>query len=234
VNTLLTSSSTRLNDVKRIGTGLAFILFPLLFVFAFAVHPGLLKPHLLEDEEVILRMHHDALLTFGHVLALFDAAILVAVTLGLMRLLDHTPIGWAGFIGAAVTVLGAIALGAEKGAECLTMSALDTLPESQFTQMMPGLVAIVSKQGWMILIWGVILIAVGISIQAIGLLTTRAVPRWQSALLLTGVWLLGGPDGFEIVNLIGSILLAIALIPMGVGIITNYVPTKHDLAILTN
>lgn len=209
-------SSMVLNDVKRIGTGLAFVLFPLLFVFAFAVHPGLLNPHMLSDEEVILRAHHNALLGFGHVLVLLDAAILVIVTFELMRLLEGSSAAWAGFIGAAVAVLGTVMLAAEKGAECLTMSALDTLPENQFAQTMPGLVAIFSKQGWMILAWGVVLIAIGFAIQAIGLLKTNVIPRWQSALLLIGIWLLGGPDGFEIVNLGGSILLALALVPYGI------------------
>jgi hypothetical protein len=221
MKTTSTVSSTRLNDVKRIGTGLAFILFPLLFVFAFAVHPGLLNPHMLSDEEVILRAHHNTLLGFGHVLVLLDAAILVVVTFELMRLLDHTSAAWAGFLGAIVAVLGAVMLAAEKGAECLTMSALDSLPENQFTQMMPGLVAIFSKQGWMILAWGVVLIAIGFAIQAIGLLKTNLIPRWQSVLLLVGICLLGGPDGFEIVNLGASILLAVALVPYGIQIITK-------------
>ena len=210
-----TFPSVRLNDVKRIGMGLAFILFPLIFVFAFAVHPGLLTPHRLSDTELILRAHHNALLAFGHAMVLFDAAILVPVTIGLMRILDHTKVAWAGFIGAVLTVVSAIALGAEKGAECLTISALDTLPENQFTQMMPGLVAIFSHQGWMILVMGVMLLAVGLTIQAIGLFITNTVPRWQSVLLL-GVWLMGFPDGWESVALIGSVLLAIALIPIGI------------------
>jgi len=217
--TITNKSSKRLSEAKRIGTGLAFILFPMIFVFAFAVHPGLLNPHMLSDEEVVLRMHHNALLTFGHVLVFFDAALLVVVTLRLMRMLERGSAAWAGFIGAAVAILGAVSLGAEKGAECLTMSAIDTLPENLFGQMMPGLVAIVSKQGWMILVWGVVLMAVGLTIQAIGLLTTHAIPRWQSVLLLIGIWLLGGPDGFEIVNLAGSILLAVALVPLGVWIL---------------
>jgi hypothetical protein len=36
-----------LSLTKRIGTGLSFIIFPIVFVFAFSVHPGLLHPHLL-------------------------------------------------------------------------------------------------------------------------------------------------------------------------------------------
>jgi len=38
-----------LNQIKQIGIGLAFIIFPILFVFAFAVHPELLSPHMLRD-----------------------------------------------------------------------------------------------------------------------------------------------------------------------------------------
>jgi hypothetical protein len=218
--TATTVSSTRLNEVKRIGTGLAFILFPLLFVFAFAVHPGLLNPHRLSDAELILRAHQNALLAFGHVLVLFDAAIMVVVTLELMRMLNRGAAAWLGFIGAAFTVLSAIALGAEKGAESLTISALDTLPENQFAQMMPGLLAIFSHQGWMILVMGVVLLAVGLTIQAIGLFITNIIPRWQSVLML-GVWLMGWPDGEEIFALVGSILLAIALIPTGIRIIAR-------------
>lgn len=213
--------SSRLADTKRIGTGLALVLFPLIFAFAFAVHPGLLNPRVLSSQEVVLRMHQNALLTFGHVLVLLDAALLIPVALHLAGLLDRGSAAWAGFIGGGVTVLGAISLAAEKGAESLTMSAQDTLSESQFAQMMPGLVAIVSKQGWMVLVWGVLLMAVGLSILAIALLRTRIIPRWQSALLLIGIRMLGGPDGFEIINLGGSLLLALALVPLGIRLIAG-------------
>ena len=33
-----------LDQIKQIGVGLSFIIFPMLFIFAFAVHPGLLQP----------------------------------------------------------------------------------------------------------------------------------------------------------------------------------------------
>lgn len=44
-----------ISQVEQIGTGAAFILFPLIFIFAFAVHPGLLRPRLLQPEEIIRR-----------------------------------------------------------------------------------------------------------------------------------------------------------------------------------
>jgi hypothetical protein len=219
MTTVAISSPVRpdtLNTVKRIGTGLAFILFPLIFIFAYAVHPGLLSPHILSDLEVIMRAHHNPLLQFGHALDLLDAAFLIVVALEFKRLLEGTPAAWNGLIGSAAAVLGAIMLAAEKGAECLTMSALDTLSEQQFAQSLPALVAIFSKQGLMVLVWGVLLIAVGFVILAIGLLRTNIIPRWQSALLLIGICFLGGPDGVEIINLGAAIVLAIALVPYGV------------------
>ena len=80
---------------------------------------------------------------------------------------------------------------------------------------MPGLVAVFSHEGWMVLVEGVVLVAVGFSIQAIAMLKTNVIPRWQSALLLVGIWMLGWPDGEEIVALAGSILLAVAFVPFG-------------------
>ncbi len=119
-----------LNQIKQIGIGLAFIIFPILFVFAFAVHPGLLKPRLLGPEELILRAHGNELLQFGHVLVMLSTGLLIVVALHFMKLLDRSSAAWAGFIGAVLAILGAIMLAADKGALCLTMSAFDTLPEN--------------------------------------------------------------------------------------------------------
>jgi hypothetical protein len=210
-----------LNQFKRIGTGLSFILFPLLFVFAFAVHPGLLSPRLLGPEELILRAHQNGLLQFGHVLVTLCTALLVVVALHFMKLLDRSSAAWAGMIGAAVAVLGVVILAADKGALCLTMSALDTLPENEFASMMPGLMAMFSFKGWLVLLWGILLIPIGFAIHAIALIKTRAFPRIRSILFLIGVLFVGFPDGAEIINLTASILMAIALVPYGIQIIIN-------------
>jgi hypothetical protein len=210
-----------LNQAKRIGTGLAFIIFPLVFVFAFAVHPGLLNPHLLGPEELILRARNDGLMQFGHALVTLNTALLVVVALHFMKLLDRAAVPWAGFVGAVLAVLGALMLAADKGALCLTMSALDTLPEGGFAQMMPGLLAMFSKEGWLVLLWGILLLPVGFAIQAIALLKSQALPRWQGILFLIGVLLVGTPDGVEIVNLSASILLTVAFVPYGVQMVAN-------------
>jgi hypothetical protein len=209
-------SNVSLQRAGVVGTGLCFIIFPLVFVFAFAVHPGLLHPHLLGPEGLILRAHDAGLLQFGHVLVTLSTALLVVVAVHFMRLLERTSWAWAGLAGAAVGVLGAIFLAVDKGALCLTMTALDTVPAGKFAAMMPGLLAMYSHKGWLVLLWGIVLLPIGFAILAIGLFKTRALPRWQSALFLAGVLLVAFPDGAEIINLTASILMAAALVPYGV------------------
>ena len=209
------------SQVLHIGVGAAFILFPLIFVFAFAVHPGLLKPRLLKPEELIRRARQSQWLHFAHSLVLLNTALLVVMAIHFMKVLSQGSAAWAGLIGGVLAVLGAILLAADKGALCLTMSALDTVPEEEFSAMMPGLRAMFAKKGWMALLWGVLLLPVGAAIQAVGLLQANALPSWQSALFLIGVLLVATPDGLEIINLSASILMAIAMVPYGIQLIVT-------------
>jgi hypothetical protein len=208
-----------LSQILQVGTGAAFILFPLIFVFAFSSHPGLLRPRLLQPEGIIRRARRNKLLQLAHNLVLLSTAPLIVMTIHFMKILGQGSVAWAGLIGAVLAVLGAILLAADKGALCLTMSALDTVPEEKFSAMMPGLLAIFSKKGWMILLWGMLLLPVGFAMQAVGLLQANALPRWQSTLFLIGVLLVGTPDGMEIINLSASILMAAAMIPYGIHLI---------------
>ncbi len=207
-----------LQNVKRVGTGLAFILFPLIFIFAFSTHPGLLTPHFLNSEELIYRAHQNGLLQFGHLLVTLCTSLLIVISLHFMKLLDKSA-GWAGTIGGILAIFGAMILAADKGALCLTMSALDSLTESQFSQMMPGLMAMFSKEGWLVILWGIVFLPIGFAIQAIGLIKTRSIPRWQSILFLIGAILVATPDGVEIINLGASLLMAVSLLPYGIKLI---------------
>ena len=213
--------NSTINNTKRIGIGLSFIIFPLIFVFAFAGHPNLLNPHFLSPEELILRAHTNSLLHLGHALVTLCTGLLVVVALHFMNLQRNKSTEWYGFIGGLLAILGALMLAADKGALCLTMSALDILPENEFEQMMPGLLAMFGKEGWLVLIWGLLLLPIGFVIQAIGLLKSKSLPNWQSLLFLIGVLFIGTPDGVEIINLTAAILLAIAFIPYGIKIMAN-------------
>lgn len=218
----------RLNQTKRIGTGLSFIIFPLVFVFAFATHPNLLSPRFLGPEALILRAHGSDILHFGHALVTLNTALLVVAALHFMSLLNKTKMAWTGFIGGTIAILGSLALAADKGALCLTMSALDTLAEAEFVQMMPGLLAMYAKEGWMVLIWGIMVLPVGFGIQAFVLIRTQVIPRWQSVLFLIGVLFVGTPDGVEIVNLTAAILLTLAFVPYGIQLMGQRSSVEDD------
>ena len=101
------------------------------------------------------------------------------------------------------------------------MSAFDTLPEKVFEQIMPGVMAMFTKKGWLVLLWGTIFLPIGFAIQAIGLLTAHTIPGWQSLLFLIGVLLVAIPDGLEIINLSASVMMAIAFVPFGIQIIAK-------------
>jgi hypothetical protein len=204
-----------LQDGKRLATGLSLVLFPLIFVFAFAVHPGLLNPRFLGPEELILRAHQNELLQFGHLLVTLCTVLLIVSALHFMTLLEKSA-AWAGTIGGSLAVVGAVILAVDKGALCLTMSALDRLSGPQFSQMLPGLLAMFSKQGWLVILWGIVLLPAGFAIQALALIRTRALPRWQGIMFLVGVLFVGTPDGVEIVNLGASLLMAAAMVPYGI------------------
>jgi hypothetical protein len=207
-----------LQNWKRFGTGLAFILFPLIFIFAFSVHPGLLTPHFLNSLQLIYRAHQNGLLQFGHLLVTLCTSLLIVIALHFMKLLEK-PSRWAGTIGGILAIFGAMILAVDKGALCLTMSALDTISESQFSQMIPGLMAMFSKAGGLVILWGIVFLPIGFVIQAIALIKTRSLPLWQSILFLIGAIFIATPDGMEIINLGASILIAVSLIPYGMKLI---------------
>jgi hypothetical protein len=138
-----------------------------------------------------------------------------------MNLQKNKSTEWYGFIGGVLAILGALMLAADKGALCLTMSALDNLPEDEFGQLMPGLLAMFGKEGWLVLTWGLLLLPIGFVIQTVGLLKSKSLATWQSILFLVGVLFIGTPDGVEIINLTAAILLGIACIPYGLKLIVN-------------
>jgi hypothetical protein len=210
-----------INNTKRLGIGLSFIIFPLIFVFAFGSHPNLLNPHFLGPAELIQRLHNNSLLHFGHALVTLCTGLLVVVALHFNNILKNTSNEWWGFIGGVIAILGALILAVDKGALCLTMSAIDTIHEGEFINMAPGLLAMFEKKGWLILINGLMLLPLGFIIQTIGLLKSNSLAKWQNILFLIGVLFIGTPDGVEIINLTAAILMAIALIPYGVNLIRN-------------
>ena len=111
-----------MDETKRTCIGLSFMIFPLVFIFAFSTHPNLLSPHFLSPKELILRARGNSMLHLGHALVTLNTGLLVVVALHLMKILENTSVKWAGFIGCVLAIFGTLMLAADKGALCLTMS----------------------------------------------------------------------------------------------------------------
>jgi hypothetical protein len=213
-------SSDSFTAVKDTATGLAFVVFPALFAFGFAVHPGLRRPHVITDPAaMVARAHGDRLLHVGHVAVLACCPLLIAIVIHYASALTGSSAEHAGLIGAGLAMIGVVALAADKGALCLTMSAFDTLPEREFAQLAPGLRALYAKAGWMRLLWAVLLLPLGFAILAVALLAAEALPAWRGIALLVGSLLLMVPDGLELVDLAGCAVLAVAMLPTGVELL---------------
>lgn len=205
-------------DAARIGTGLAFVVMPLVFVFAFAAHPALLHPRVLRPEQLIDRSRGRRLLHAGHGLVAINTALMIVIAVHLGRIVSRDGASWAGLVGTVLAVLGTVALAADKGALCLTMSALDDLTDDEFAAARPALSAIFAMKGWLWLVRGMVLIPIGFAVLAIAALATGATSAWVAGLLLLGVLFIGFPDGAEIVNLSAAVVMAAGLVPYGLDL----------------
>jgi len=225
------NQSDPIERARRLGTAAALVVMPAIFVFAFATHPGLGSIQLLEPADLILRARGNPVLQFAHALVTLNTALLVVVALHLQSLLRAGRGAWAGLVGGAMAVLGACLLAADKGALCLTMSALDAVDDNTFNAMMPGLMALFEKQGWVVLVWGMVLLPLGVAIQAIGLMRSGAWPKWQAGALLAGSLLIAAPDGMEIVNLTAALALLVALAPQAMRLVRDTSSVTHGATV---
>ena len=216
----------RLESVKRVGAGLALIAFPIIFVVLFATHPDLFNISMVHDVNVrIEEFHGNSLLHFMHFVMLLCVPLLIVVALKLMGLLKGRG-AWLGFIGCVMAVLGAVILAIDKTALCLVPSAFDTLTEAQFAQLVPGIEALFNYRGYLFIIWLLPLLPLGFVVQGIGLYRSRLIPRWQSITIIIGALLLANPD-IDLISLVGSIIVAIGMLPLGIQIIRDKISSDN-------
>ena len=153
------------------------MIFPILFIIGFAVHPNLLRPRLVKNvDDLMARVRHNALLQTGHVLILASTPLLIVVALRCMALSANGPLAWLGLTGEVSAICGTVVLAAKKGALALTISAFDTLPDDKFAQLRPGLEAVQAKAGWLGLLRALALLPVGFALLSIAMLSAGAIP----------------------------------------------------------
>jgi hypothetical protein len=219
------NASKSVGRLKRMGTMLALVLYPLCAIFAFAVHPNLLSLSIEQDiASRIAEFHGNQLLHFGHFLMVVAVPLLIIVAVHFMKLLCSKSIWW-GFIGGVFAITGAVILAVDKGALCLVPSAFDTLSEADFQILVPGIEAMFQKKGWLWLLWFLPLLPVGFVVQTVGLVRSGVIPRRYSIPMLIGSVLMVNPD-IDIIGLVATIVLGMGFVPYALQLVLT--DTRRD------
>ena len=214
-------SNQKVETAKRVVTGLAFFLYPLAAFIAFIAHPNLLSLEIgVAVSDKVGEFHNNSFMHFGHFLMVLSVPPLAIVIIKFMSMLNGRG-AWWGFIGGALALSGVLALAVQKTALCLVMSAFDTLPESIYTQLMPGIEALFHLKGYLALVYLLPLLPVGVLIQSIGLYQASAIPRWQSIVIIIAMLGMGVAAAVDIdlFGLVSTIILAVSWFPLGIQLV---------------
>ena len=207
-----------IESIKAKGFAVSLLVFPVMLLAGFLMHPNLLKLEPLQTvEQLVGRFHNKWVYHIGHLIVMFAVPVIMTALLSIMNVLQGKGKPY-GFWGGITGVFGAFILAVDKGALCLVLSAFDTLPEDKFQEFVPFLGVIVHKAGLLWVVWLLPLLPVGAAIQAMGLLKEKFISRWQTVCIITGLVLLNNPD-IEIISSSGALLMCAGYIPWGVRIL---------------
>lgn len=207
--------SNGIDKIKQKGYALSIIAYPLMLFIGFVTHPNILAMEpLFTVEQLVGRFHNNSMYHIGHLIVTFAVPVIIIYFVGTMNLLQGKGKKY-GFWGGIIGVFGAFILAVDKGALCLVLSAFDTLPEEDFTQLTPYLRVIVDKEGLLFIVWLIFALMVGGILQTIGLMKEKIIAKWQGTFIIIGLLLLINPD-IELISTVGATLMCIAYIPWGI------------------
>jgi hypothetical protein len=205
----------KIETIKKKGFAISLILFPLMLLAGFLMHPNLLKFEALQTvEQLVGRFHNQPLYHIGHFIVMFTVPVIMISLISIMNLLQGKG-KRLGFWGGVIGLFGAFILAVDKGALCLVLSAFDTLPEKQFNEFVPSLNVIVNKAGLLWVVWLLPALPIGAAIQALGLMKEQFISKWQGVCIVLGLLLLNNPD-IEFISSIGALFMCSGYIPLGI------------------
>jgi hypothetical protein len=208
------NSRDRIEQLKRIGSGLALIAFPPMLLVGFLLHPNIMSLELVTDAEAWGEEFRGSLaFHLGHLVVLFTAPLAIIVGVRCMRFTQGRG-AWLVFIGGVLAVFGAFILAVDKGALTLVLTAFDTLQDPEFAATYPALQVLLDRGGWLWIVAFLACLPLGFAIQAIGLARAGVVSRSQAALMVVGMSTLFAGD-IEIITSFGALLMCFGYIPMG-------------------
>ena len=202
-------------SVKQAGAGLSIITFPVMLLFGFISHPNILSFEIITNaSEWAEEWRGNFIFHFGHLLVLFAVPLIIVSSVRFISLLQGRG-EWYGFIGGVLGVFGAFMLAVDKGALTLVLTAFQTIAEDEFINIFPALQALLDKAGWLWITWLFLLLPIGFILQTIGLMKENIISKWQGVSIIIGLLLLINPD-VEIISSVGTALMCIGLIPIGI------------------
>ncbi|MCB0108645.1 MAG: hypothetical protein KDE53_22145 [Caldilineaceae bacterium] len=210
----------QIQQVKKILYGWSMILFPIMLLLGFLMHPDLLSFEVTTTaQQLAANFRHSELFHIGHLIVTLAVPLIIAGHLGIAERLQGKGI-WYGFVGAVIGIFGAFILAVDKGSLCLVLSAFDTLPDAQFAQLVPLLQVMVDRAGLLWLNWLLVLLPLGAIIQAIGLIKEKQLATWQGTSMIVGLLLLNNPD-IELISSVGAVLMMVGYIPLAIKILRS-------------
>jgi len=194
--------------------GVATIIFPVLLLAGFVLHPHLFSPRLTASaDDLIAKFRGNPLYHLGHLLVFIAVPLIIASFAHVQYALKGAGKAY-GAVGGIIGIVGATILAGDKGALCIVLSAFDTLPPSEFEAIRPALQSIVERRGLLAIFWALPLLPIGAIIQMIGMTKERLVPKVGGIVAIVGLILLNNPD-IDLVSSCGALLMCAAYVPLG-------------------
>lgn len=213
-------NSMKIGTIKTKGFALSIILFPLMLLAGFLMHPDLIEMKMLRTaQDLVDRFHNNSLYHIGHFIVMLAVPLIIGAMVGIMNGLKGKGQKF-GFWGGIIGIFGAFILAVDKGALCLVLSAFDTIPEPQFQELIPYLDVIVKKAGLLWIVYFLPLLPLGAIIQTIGLIKESIIAKWQGILIIIGLLLLNNPE-IELISTVGSIFMSIGYISWGFKVLKS-------------
>ena len=207
-------------QVKRKGLAFSLMLFPIMLLVGFLMHPHLEQMKMIfTAQDLVERFHNNSYYHIGHLIVMFSVPFIIVSMIGIMNGLQSSGKNW-GFWGCIIGVFGAFILAVDKGALCLVLSAFDTLLETDFIKISPFLQVIVDKAGLLKVCYLLPLLPIGAIIQGVGLIKEKCIKKWQGILMIVGLLLLNNPD-IELISTIGTLLMCFGYFPIGIKALHN-------------
>lgn len=205
----------KIETIKSKGFAVSVILFPLMLLAGFLMHPDLLEMKMLHTaQDLVDRFHSNQLYHIGHFIVMMAVPLIIVAMVGIMNMVQGKGRKYA-FWGGIIGIFGAFILAVDKGALCLVMSAFDTIPDADFQGLIPYLDVVVKKAGLLWIVYFLPLLPLGAVIQTIGLIKEKIVHKWQGILIIIGLLLLNNPE-IELISTVGSLLMSIGYIYWGI------------------